>query len=152
MQSSPKDLPTRRGIITASLLPAAGMLLAAMSVHAASAAADTVHGRRFQTLVRPFVETYCVKCHGGEDPEAGLDLSAYTTVDSVVSGFSDWDLVLEKLQGAEMPPLKAKKHPPPALELEVAAWIDALRRDEAGKTAGDPGPVQARRLSNAEFD
>ena len=108
MQSSPKDLPTRRGIITASLLPAAGMLLAAMSVHAASPAADPVHGRRFQTLVRPFVETYCVKCHGGEDPEAGLDLSAYTTVDSVVSGFSDWDLVLEKLQGAEMPPLKAR--------------------------------------------
>ncbi len=34
----------------------------------------------------------------------------------------------------------------------MVAWVQALRRFEAGKNAGDPGPVLARRLSNAEFD
>src|SRR5688572_32655399 len=31
-------------------------------------------------------------------------------------------------------------------------WIAAVRRFEADRNAGDPGPVLARRLSNAEYD
>ena len=31
-------------------------------------------------------------------------------------------------------------------------WIQAVRMNEARKNAGDPGPVLARRLSNAEYN
>src|SRR5205807_5625667 len=34
----------------------------------------------------------------------------------------------------------------------VIEWIKALRDHEARRSAGDPGVVLARRLSNAEFD
>ena len=43
--------------------------------------------------------------------------------------------------------------PPPAAEAQqVIDWVAALRTEEIKKTAGDPGVVLARRLSNAEYD
>jgi hypothetical protein len=109
-------------------------------------------GRQFGTTVRPFVERYCLDCHGREKPEAELDLSPFTSVDAVVSGFSFWELVQERLEAGDMPPDKAKQHPQAAQREEILGWLRALRTHEAGRNAGDPGPVLARRLSNTEYD
>jgi hypothetical protein len=51
-----------------------------------------------------------------------------------------------------MPPENAVKKPTMAERAAVIAWIRELRDREAERTAGDPGPVLARRLSNAEYD
>ena len=108
--------------------------------------------RQFTATVRPFVETYCVSCHGREKAKAQLDLSPFSTMAAVVQDHRHWALVLEKLKDGEMPPEEAKKQPAAKQRGEVIAWIQAMRRHEAEKNAGDPGPVLARRLSNAEFD
>lgn len=108
--------------------------------------------RRFTGTVRPFMEAYCVSCHGKEKPKAQFDLSPYSTMAAVVRDHAHWALVLEKLTDKEMPPEEAKKHPASKQRDEIIAWIQALRRHEAEKNAGDPGPVLARRLSNAEYD
>ena len=50
-----------------------------------------------------------------------------------------------------MPPAQAKQ-PPVEARRQVIAWIEAMRRSEARKNAGDPGVVLARRLSNAEYN
>ena len=51
-----------------------------------------------------------------------------------------------------MPPAKAKRQPSAEARDAVVAWIGAVRKLEATRNAGDPGPVPARRLSNAEYD
>ena len=38
------------------------------------------------------------------------------------------------------------------LRQQVIDWVQAVRMNEARKNAGDPGPVLARRLSNAEYN
>ena len=114
--------------------------------------AEVALERRFTETVRPFIETYCIKCHGDDDPKGDFDLSPYSNVPAVVHGYGYWELVLEKLELAEMPPKKAKLHPTPELRHEVIDWIQAVRKNEGKKNAGDPGPVLARRLSNAEYD
>ncbi len=50
-----------------------------------------------------------------------------------------------------MPP---KPVPPPPEEAreQVMDWIQAVRAEEVRKSAGDPGLVLPRRLSNAEYD
>jgi cytochrome c553 len=106
----------------------------------------------FSGKVHPFIETYCVSCHGKDKPEAELDLTPYATMAGVVSGFSYWELVMERLEAGEMPPEKAKKHPTEQQSREIVEWIKALRKNETQKNAGDPGVVLARRLSNAEYD
>jgi hypothetical protein len=119
------------------------------------AAADSTEAaleQRFTRSVHPFLETYCLKCHGSDEPEADLDLSSFSTLADVVDGYAHWELVLERLDAGDMPPKKAKAHPTADLRQEIAAWIQAVRDNEAEKNAGDPGPVLARRLSNAEYD
>ncbi len=108
--------------------------------------------RTFHDRVDPFIVTYCVECHGREKPEAELDLSAFKSTASVANGFGVWELVTERLDATEMPPAKAKKQPSATERREVINWIQALRTNEAKKNAGDPGPILARRLSNAEFE
>ena len=50
-----------------------------------------------------------------------------------------------------MPPAGVKQ-PSDSQRKVVAAWVRAVRENEAQRNAGDPGPVLARRLSNAEYD
>jgi hypothetical protein len=106
----------------------------------------------FQKSVRPFVETYCLSCHGPEKTKGDLDLSGDTTLQRVAQDPSRWERVLERLEANEMPPEKAKLHPPAGAGRDVIAWIGAMRTHEAKRNPGDPGPVFARRLSNAEYD
>jgi hypothetical protein len=113
--------------------------------------ADADLARRFSQTVRPFVSSYCTGCHSGPTPAAGYDLKRYSTMESVVQDFGQWALVLRKLTAHEMPP-KRMKQPPEELRLQVIEWITAVRKNEARKHVGDPGPVPARRLSNAEYN
>jgi hypothetical protein len=107
---------------------------------------------RFRDTVRPFVETYCVACHGKHKPKGDLDLSVYTNADSVAKDLTQWEVVLEQLKSGTMPPAKAKQHPNDAMRHGIVDWIQTIRTYEAKRNAGDPGRVLARRLSNAEYD
>ena len=108
--------------------------------------------QRFSEVVRPFLEAYCLACHGSKKQEAKLDLSEHQNVATVLKASKTWELLAERLEAEEMPPAKAPKKPTPAERKAVLDWIQSVRDHEAQKNAGDPGPVPPRRLSNAEFD
>jgi hypothetical protein len=118
---------------------------------ARAAAQDAELVRQLAQTVRPFLANYCTSCHGGAKPESSLDLGQYATLASVVRDHTHWELVLEKLEAGAMPP-RAAKQPPDAPRRRVIEWIKAVKKNEAAKNAGDPGPVLARRLSNAEYN
>lgn len=107
--------------------------------------------REFTQTVKPFVATYCLGCHGGPSPAAQFDLRPYTDMAAVVRDYGHWDHVLNRMKAGEMPP-KPAKQPPGEARQAVLRWIEAMRASEAQKNAGDPGPVLARRLSNAEYN
>ncbi len=130
--------------------PTALLLLLPALAAPANAAAPLDRG--FRDTVQPFLRTYCAECHGPEKPKGDLDLSAYTSADAVARDYRRWEVVLEQLQTGAMPPKKAKRQPPAELRQEVVAWVREMRQAEARRTAGDPGPGRARRLSNAEYD
>src|SRR2546423_1019137 len=56
---------------------------------------------RFAQNVQPFVQRYCISCHGPTKLKAGLDLSRNSTVAAVVANTGHWELVLQRLQGEE---------------------------------------------------
>src|SRR5262249_54959460 len=112
--------------------------------------------RTLETTIRPFVNQHCLSCHG-DRPKGGLDLRPFTTLAAVQAELSRWTGVHERLPAGEMPPPKALAAakvpaPRPAEPRAVTAWIEAVRDNEARRHAGDPGPVLARRLSNAEYN
>jgi mono/diheme cytochrome c family protein len=108
--------------------------------------------KQFTQTVRPFLQTYCTDCHGKDKPQAQLDLASYKNVASVVAQLPHWSLVMERLHAKDMPPSDYTKRPTVAQREAVIAWIRAVRQREITRTAGDPGPVLARRLSNREYD
>ncbi len=108
--------------------------------------------RGFQETVHPFLETYCFGCHGAEKQKGKLDLRIYSSRQVIAKDYRAWETVLEKLAKSEMPPEEAKRQPPSELRQKVIGWIRSMRQQEARRQAGDPGPVLAHRLSNAEYD
>ncbi len=113
--------------------------------------ANPVLERGFARSVRPFVNQYCAGCHSGTTPAAQLDLKSFTALSSVVQDLPHWILLMERLEHQEMPP-KPMPQPPPDLRQRVIDWVKAVRANELRKSAGDPGPVLARRLSNSEYN
>ncbi|RYD71191.1 MAG: DUF1587 domain-containing protein, partial [Verrucomicrobiaceae bacterium] len=126
-------------------------LLATGAIAAAAPASPELQ-ETFSAKVRPFLQTYCLDCHNEEKKKGDLDLSPYHTVESVVKDFQLWDTVFESIREEEMPPEKAKAPPAREVSREVTDWIQLLRKEEGKRTAGDPGVVLARRLSNAEYN
>jgi hypothetical protein len=118
---------------------------------AAAAPSNAELRRTFDHTIRPFIGTYCGKCHSGTTPAAGFDLQSYSTVESVIDDFRHWAIVLRRLTSKEMPPTQMEQ-PSEKLRLQVIEWITALHRNETVRNAGDPGRVLARRLSNAEYN
>jgi hypothetical protein len=108
--------------------------------------------RRFSSTVKPFLQTYCVSCHGGDKPEADMDLSAMSSVTDVVKDGRRLGLLIDRLDAEEMPPKKAKLHPSAEARRQVVACLQEVHDYEARHNAGDPGIVLARRLSNAEYN
>jgi len=131
-------------------LRALPVILAVAAIPAATAATPALE-RQFEQTVKPFVAQYCIGCHSGQTPAAQFDLKAYTTLEMVTRDYPRWALVLQRLTAQEMPP---KPIPPPPAEARqhVIDWIQALRAEELRKSAGDPGVVLPRRLSNAEYN
>ncbi len=105
--------------------------------------------QRFADDVLPFVKSHCLNCHGVDKQEGKLDLSGVSSVAVVIKNHLTWDLVLERLEAGEMPPKKVPQQPTPHERTIVTEWIKEFREREARRHAGDPGPVLARRLSNA---
>src|ERR1700722_17577298 len=126
-------------------------LTAASMVDAATPGPVPAIDQQFQQTIQPFVGKYCVACHSGKMAPAQFDLKSYTSVDMVTDDFARWALLAERLKAHEMPPKPMP--PPPATEAQqVIDWVAVVRAEEIKKTAGDPGVVLARRLSNAEYD
>lgn len=137
-----------RPLLPALVLAANPLLFAASAPAPTEAALE----QQFKGAVHPFVETYCLSCHGDEKQEAELNLSPFKSMAGVVAGFSYWELVLERLEAGEMPPDKAKQQPTDAERAKIVAWIQALRQNEMQKSAGDPGAIPPRRLNTAEYN
>ena len=125
--------------------------LLALAAIAALPAADAKLDREFQQSVRPFLAKHCTGCHSGQNPAAQFDLKAYTTIDEVTRDYPRWALLMERLEAKDMPP-KPMSPVPAAESHRVTNWIQAVRASEIKRTAGDPGLVSARRLSNAEYN
>jgi hypothetical protein len=132
-------------------LVAASTLLAVPKSTAAETNANELQ-RQFATTVAPFLRTYCLDCHGHDEPEAKLDLSTYSSAMAIARDHQIWAIVRDRLEAAEMPPSDSEPQPESSTRQAVIDWIKAAREFEATRNAGDPGPVLARRLSNAEYN
>ncbi|TLD70374.1 DUF1592 domain-containing protein [Phragmitibacter flavus] len=99
--------------------------------------------------VSVFLQNYCIDCHGSKKPKGDfrvdeLKISA-TTADA-----ENWQLVLDNLHLAEMPP-EDETQPLPAEVEAVTTWIQSELARAAIALKGTGGEVVLRRLNRVEY-
>ncbi len=105
---------------------------------------------QFQSDVRPLINRHCVVCHSSEKVAGELDLEQFATVGDAKKTPLIWENMAAQIVDGEMPP----KDKPPLTQSEktiLLRWIKRFLDEAALETAGDPGSVALRRLSNAEY-
>lgn len=126
----------------------AGLLFSAAPVLAADPP-DTA--AQFTSIARPFLEKNCFHCHGETEQSGNLNLQTLSAPGNLLSNRADWELVLRRVQRAEMPPSEEPR-PEPA---QLAAFTNLLSTHfaAADKLAKpDPGRVTIRRLNRSEYN
>jgi hypothetical protein len=98
----------------------------------------------FAGLAAPVVKKFCVSCHSGTDPAAGIDL-AKALKSPPTADLGLWARVAKNVSNLHMPP-EGSPHPTPAQRQALKAAIDGL-----AVNAG-PGHVTVRRLNRAEYN
>ncbi len=126
------------------------VLLLAAAVRADESGTFRKLGAEFQSEIRPIVKESCLKCHSTEEQKGTLDLEEFAKIEDVRHATKTWLKVAEMLDNGEMPP---KDAPQPTAERRkrLRDWVAGYLRAESLASAGDPGPVVLRRLSNAEY-
>jgi len=106
----------------------------------------------WEETVRPFLQTYCAACHGGEKPEEGLSLESREAALPIepLRDPATLELMAERLRSQTMPPAKAEKQPPAAEREAVLDWLEA-QIDAIVGTEKNPGRVTIRRLTRVDY-
>jgi hypothetical protein len=117
---------------------------------ALSLSVSGVGGADFGKDVQPLLKEYCLNCHSTKKQKGDLDLERFTSLDLVKRDPGVWEHSLEQIHNNEMPP-KDKPRPTPEQMKLLTSWMQGTLDQIALASAGDPGPVVLRRLSNMEY-
>ncbi len=118
---------------------------------AAEPIAFDVIGTEYVRDIKPILKQFCLNCHSTQTQEGELDLERFAGLADVRTGTRVWLKVVEMLDTNEMPPKDAKPQLSAEQKKQLRAWVERYLNAEAHASAGDPGPVVLRRLSNAEY-
>ena len=100
----------------------------------------------YEEQVRPFLDRYCVECHGAEKPKKGLRLDRLSPDFADPAGHATWQAVLKRVQAGEMPP-EEKPQPPAEVVQVLTAWVNGQIATRAAE-----GRVVLRRLNRVEYE
>jgi hypothetical protein len=113
-----------------------GSVLALLLVVGRSGAAEPSYAKD----VQPFLAKYCMECHSGAKPKAGLRLTNYAELFQdhkkgrpVVAGNPNQSSLIRTLEGRakQMPPKNYKAQPTADEVAVVKAWIKAGAKDDS---------------------
>lgn len=96
------------------------------------------------------MKKFCVPCHSGKQPSAGLDLTEYKNVSQMVKARATWDKVANSVSTKHMPPMEMPQ-PTDDERGSLAQWIQATLTN-ATCDVKEPGRVTLRRLNRAEYN
>jgi hypothetical protein len=104
----------------------------------------------FEQRVLPILKAQCTDCHGGEKPEAKLDLTGKPTLDQLRTQNHHWFKVLERVEAGSMPPADADPLKP-ADKQTLVGWLRGDLTKLLIEQQRQEGRSKFRRLSRSEY-
>ena len=113
--------------------------------------ARTQQVQQFAKLVKPLLQQFCSRCHGGKKAEGGLKIDGLNP--DLVKGDDGehWEEVLNQLNLGAMPP-KGKPQPSNAQRNTLTSWITHELRYAAEVRRSTGGRNVLRRLTRYEYN
>ena len=106
----------------------------------------------FDRVLRPFVNDFCIDCHGPDEQSAGIAFHHYRSEQSVLDARKTWERVLRIVSLGAMPPPDHEPRPSQTQRAAIAKWIDAKLHHLDCDQINDPGQPTIQRLNRAEYD
>ena len=104
----------------------------------------------FATHVLPFLQTYCMDCHAGDDAAGDRNFQALSGQITDENSLVEMQDILDQLNLAEMPPSDAIQ-PGDAERRTITAWLtERIARYNAQRTSSG-GQTVMRRLNSREY-
>lgn len=100
--------------------------------------------------VRPFVDQYCISCHGPEDPESELRLDQLPSAIDTQEALETWQAILDQLQSSAMPPADSLQ-PATDISLDVMEVISGELKRAYEMIRSTGGETVLRRLNRMEL-
>jgi mono/diheme cytochrome c family protein len=126
------------------------LLLAWLGLFSAQAAVAADSPPQFAESGVVFLKEHCIDCHSGDDPEAGLSLTAFTTNASLIPKRTKWDAVLRMVETGVMPPVDAKQ-PSTEQRVDFVKLVRSIFAEYDRTAPPDPGRITMRRLNRREY-
>lgn len=100
--------------------------------------------------VGTLLKTYCHTCHQGKAAPAKIDLTRFSTLDSLLEDSPTWNKVSMRVREGAMPPPGS---PAPTMDQreKFASWVETTLRTAACADGISPGPAPIRRLNRDEY-
>jgi cytochrome c5 len=128
-------------------VPAVAVLVAT-ALCSRSPAAEPAAVAEYRKAADPILDDFCVTCHGGKSPKAGVAFDR-ADVAGLVGDRDLWLKALKMLRAGMMPP-KGKDRPSAAQLEQLETWIKRSAFGIDPKNP-DPGRVTLRRLNRVEY-
>ncbi len=129
-----------RALASIGMVLAGMVFLPAAALPAETSAAATAH--------RATLDQYCIVCHSGPTPPAGLNLQALD-IGNLEDNGAVWEKLLRKLRNREMPPAAMPR--PDAATYEALVNYIETERDRLAQLKPNPGRPTLHRLNRAEY-
>ncbi len=131
-----------RALTSISMLLAGAVFFPAATLPAQNSpsAAATAH--------RATINKYCIGCHGGATPVAGLQLDTLDIANFETNG-ATWEKLARKLRNREMPPAGMPR--PDAATYDALVKYIETGRDRLAETKPNPGRPTLHRLNRTEY-
>ncbi len=114
---------------------------------AAYAALQAEAKKAFEKGVTPFINNYCVECHGNRRSKAGLNLEAALKSPGNTASSRQWKQAVAHVKAYEMPPDDEDKLPTDEERVQFQDWVGKIKF----LNPKDPGLFVIRRLSKVEY-
>ena len=128
-------------------------LIAALSMLASGtfALAQSKPSPPIPVSMTAFMQKHCLKCHGDNNPKAGLSLVTYKDELSLLKARKKWEQLSEMVREGEMPP-EGETQPSLADKEAFVKTIKEVFENIDKNAKPDPGRITVRRLNKVEYN
>ncbi len=105
----------------------------------------------FNKQVKPFLEKYCLDCHGEDIQEGGVRFDQFGASPDIIADYKLWEKIHQQISVGSMPP-QDEQAPSPQERKQIAAWLDKEVNHFDCNAVNHPGRVTVHRLNRVEYD